>query len=165
MPMTFIHSKPNGRLLPALTAVVVIIATFAKLFVPFYLIGSTPIFVASCSLGIVLWRAKKLAEQAAYARDVLVALTLLYGVVIASFLIHSLHQVPVTHLLGISIFHGLFLLFGFAASRAPKRRFDNRSRDLSPFCRAIYRQVRRPDARRLSPQLVWRNRPGVRVGR
>jgi len=52
--MTFIHSKRNGRLLPALTAVVVTIATFAKLFVPFYLIGSTPIFVASCSLGIVL---------------------------------------------------------------------------------------------------------------
>jgi len=112
----------NSRLLATATAVVVTIATFAKSFVPFYLIGSTPIFVASCSLGLVLiaLASKKLAEQATYAKDILVALTLLYGVVIASFLIHSLYQVPVSHLLGILIFHGLFLLFGFAASRAPK---------------------------------------------
>jgi O-antigen ligase len=126
MPMTFIQSIRNGNLLPALTAVVVTIATFAKSFVPFYLIGSTPIFVASCSLGLVLiaLASKKLVEQATYAKDILVALTLLYGVVIASFLIYSLHQVPVTHLLGILIFHGLFLLFGFAASRAPKAVFS-----------------------------------------
>ena len=126
MPMTFIQTIRNGHLLPALTAVVVTIATFAKLFVPFYLIGSTPIFVASCSLGLVLiaLASKKLAEQATYAKDILVTLTPLYGVVIASFLINSLHQVPATHLLGILIFHGLFLLFGFAASRAPKAVFS-----------------------------------------
>jgi O-antigen ligase len=110
----------------ASTAVVVTIATFAKLFIPFYLIGSTPIFVASCSLGLVLiaLASKNLAEQVADAKDILVTLTLLYSVVIASFLIHSLHQVPVTHLLGILIFHGLFLLFGFVASRAPKAVFS-----------------------------------------
>jgi O-antigen ligase len=123
--MIFIQSIRNGHLLPALTAVVVTVATFAKLFVPFYLIGSTPIFVASCLLGVVLiaLASKELAEEAAYAKDILVALALIYGVVIASFLFHSLHQVPVTHLLGILIFHGLFLLFGFAASRAPKAVF------------------------------------------
>jgi O-antigen ligase len=120
MPMKFIQSIRNGHLLPALTAVVVTIATFAKSFVPFYLVGSTPIFVASCLLGLVLiaLASKSLAEQATYAKDLLVALTVLYCVVIASFLIHSLHQVPSTHLLGILIFHGMFLLFGFAASRA-----------------------------------------------
>jgi O-antigen ligase len=116
-------SLPNYSLFPATaTAVIVTVATFAKSFVPFYLIGSTPIFIASCFLGLVLiaLASKDLADQATYAKDILVVLTLLYGVVIASFLIHSLHQVPVTHLLGILIFHGLFLLFGFAASRAPK---------------------------------------------
>src|SRR6516165_6687220 len=120
-------SLPNYSRLPATaTAVIVTVATFAKLFVPFYLIGSTPIFVASCLLGVVLiaLASKELAEQAAYAKDILVALALLYGVVIASFLFHSFHQVPVTHLLGILIFHGLFLLFGFAASRAPKAVFS-----------------------------------------
>ena len=102
-------SKNASPLLAALTAAIVTTATFAKLFVPFYLIGSTPIFVASCSLGLVLiaLASKGLAVQAAYAKDILVALTLLYGVVIASFLIHSLHQVPVTHLLGILICSGL----------------------------------------------------------
>ena len=117
----------NTRLwIAPLTAAIVTTATFAKSFVPFYLIGSTPIFVASCSLGLVLiaLASKGLAVQAAYAKDILVALALLYGVVIASFLFHSFHQVPVTHLLGILIFHGLFLLFGFAASRAPKAVFS-----------------------------------------
>src|SRR6516164_8814869 len=119
-------SLPNHSRFPATaTAVIVTVATFAKLFVPFYLIGSTPIFIASCFLGLVLiaLASKDLAEQATYAKDILVTLTLLYSVVIASFLINSLHQVPVTHLLGILIFHGLFLLFGFAASRAPKAVF------------------------------------------
>jgi O-antigen ligase len=117
----------NTRLwIAPLTAAIVTIATFAKLFMPFYLIGSTPIFVASCSLGLVLiaLARKELTDQATYAKDILIALTLLYGLVIASFLIYSLHQVPVTHLLGILIFHGLFLLFGFAASRAPKAVFS-----------------------------------------
>jgi hypothetical protein len=66
--------------------------------------------------GIVLiaLASKKLAEQATCARDILVALTVLYGV--ASFLTRST-KFPS---LGILIFHGLFLLFGFAASQAPK---------------------------------------------
>jgi O-antigen ligase len=115
-------SKDTSRSLAALTAAVVTIATFAKLFVPFYLIGSTPIFAASCFLGVVLiaLTSRTLAEQAACAADILVLLILLYCVVVASFLVNSLHRVPITHLLGILIFHGLFLLFGFAASRALK---------------------------------------------
>jgi O-antigen ligase len=102
-----------------------VIATFAKSFVPFYVIGSTPIFVGSCFFGLILiaLTSRNLIEQAAYATEVLVLLVLLYCVVIASFLINSFHRVPITHLVGILIFHGLFLLFGFAASRALKAVF------------------------------------------
>jgi hypothetical protein len=113
-------SKDTPRLVATLTAVVVTIATFAKSFVPFYLIGSTHIFVASCLLGLVLiaFASRNLVEQAVYATEMLALLVLLYCVVVASFLINSLYRVPMTHLFGILIFHGLFLLFGFAASRA-----------------------------------------------
>jgi O-antigen ligase len=37
--------------------------------------------------------------------------------VVANFLVYSFHQIPITHLFGILIFHALFLVFGFAASR------------------------------------------------
>jgi O-antigen ligase len=39
-------------------------------------------------------------------------------VVVVNFLTHSLAQVPITYLAGILIFHGMFLVFGFAAARA-----------------------------------------------
>jgi O-antigen ligase len=118
-------SKDTSRLLAILTAVVGTVATFAKWFVPFYLIGSTPIFVATCFLGLVLiaFASRNLVEQATYTLDILALLILLYCLVIASFLINSLHRVPITYLLGILVFHGLFLLFGFAASRALKAVF------------------------------------------
>jgi hypothetical protein len=119
------RSKDSSRVFMALTAVVVTTATFAKSFVPFYLVGSTPIFVASCFLGLMLvaLASRNLVEQATFIVDVLALLFLLYCVIIASFLIYSLHRVPITHLFGILIFHGLFLLFGFAAARAHKAVF------------------------------------------
>jgi O-antigen ligase len=96
------------------------ITAFAKTFVPFYLIGSTAIFAGTSALGIVLagsnWR--QLRNDATQIPDALVALALLYGVVIVNFLHYSLPAVPITHLLGILIFHGMFLVFGFAAARA-----------------------------------------------
>src|SRR5690348_7332589 len=84
---------------PVATAGIGTVATFAKSFVPFYLIGSTPIFAVVCLLGVVLvsasWR--ELYKNAGYLRDVLVVMGALYAVVIASFLVNSAHRVPVTH--------------------------------------------------------------------
>jgi O-antigen ligase len=118
-------SKDTSRLVAALTAIVVTVAAFAKIFVPFYLIGSTPIFVTSCFFGLLLiaFASRKLVKQTTYATEVLVLLILFYSTVVASFLINSLHRVPITHLLGILIFHGVFLLFGFAAARSLKAIF------------------------------------------
>ena len=115
----------NNSRIQAATAGVVTIATFAKSFVPFYLIGSTPIFVAACLLGLVLVAANRRAlfEDAGYLRDILVVMSLLYAIVIASFLVNSIHRVPPTHLIGILLFHGLFLAFGFAAARSLKAVF------------------------------------------
>jgi len=105
-----------------LTAAVVTTATFAKTFLPFYLIGSTPIFALTSALGIVLvtigWRG--MYDRAQRITDILVLLSPLYGVVIVSYWTHSYPVVPVTYLLGILIFHALFLIFGFAAARALK---------------------------------------------
>ena len=121
-----VQSKPilrgeEPRLL-GLTAAVVTTATFAKSFVPFYLIGSTPIFSVSSLLGLVLvalsWR--QLYEDAGYVAKVLIAMGILYAVVTASYLVNSLHRVPVTDLFGILIFHAMFIAFGFAAARAAK---------------------------------------------
>jgi hypothetical protein len=115
----------NQPRLLGLTAAVVTTATFGKSFVPFYLIGSTPIFAATCLVGLVLvalgWR--QLYEDAGYVADVLIAMGLLYGVVTASYLVNSLHRVPVTDLIGILVFHALFIVFGFAAARATKAVF------------------------------------------
>src|SRR4029077_16299600 len=61
-----------------------------------------------------------MSNNAAYVTDILLALALLYGVVAANYLAYSLGQVPITHLLGVLLFHSLFLVFGFAAARAPK---------------------------------------------
>src|SRR5579871_4117277 len=105
-----------------LMAAVVTTATFAKSFVPFYLIGSTPIFAATCLVGLVLvalnWR--QFSDDAGYAVDVLIVIGLLYGTVAASYLVNSLHRVPATDLVGILVFHALFIVFGFAAARATK---------------------------------------------
>ena len=110
----------RSRVLPALTARIVTTATFAKSFVPFYLIGSTPIFVVACLFGIVLvtvsWR--EIGNNAVYATDILLALGVLYSVVVANYFAYSLGQVPITHLLGILVFHALFIGFGFAAAQA-----------------------------------------------
>src|SRR5215471_1845401 len=88
------------------------VATFAKSFIPFYLIGSTAIFVAACLIGLVLlalsWR--QMLDSAGHVRVILVAIGLFYAVVIASYFTNSFHQVPLTHLLGILIFHAMFLL-------------------------------------------------------
>src|SRR6516162_11574455 len=76
------RSENASPLQAALTAAIVTTATFAKSFVPFYLIGSTPIFVATCSLGLLLIAraSRRLAEQATHVTDVLVGLVLLYSV-------------------------------------------------------------------------------------
>jgi O-antigen ligase len=108
--------------LAAFTAAVVTTATFAKTFVPFYLIGSTAIFALTCGLGIVLvalsWR--QISDNAKRVTDILVVVGLFYVVVIVSYLSSSFPLVPVTHLLGILIFHALFMIFGFAAARVLK---------------------------------------------
>jgi O-antigen ligase len=110
----------DARILTGLLAAAGTVAAFAKSFVPFYLIGSTAIFAAVSALGMALaavnWR--QLRNDASQVPDILVVFALLYTVVVASFLTHSLPAVPVTHLAGILIFHAMFLVFGFAAARA-----------------------------------------------
>ena len=117
--------KDHSRLIAPLTAAIATTAAFGKLFVPFYLIGSTAIFAILSVAGLALialdWRS--IRDEASYAGDILVVIGVLYALVIASYLVNSLDQVPPTHLLGILIFHGLFLVFGFAAARAPKAVF------------------------------------------
>jgi O-antigen ligase len=112
-------------LLASITAAIATIATFSKEFVPFYLIGSTPIFASLVLIGLGLAAASsiEIAKNARYVRAILVLMGLLYGVVTASFFFSSLHEVPVTYLIGILAFHSIFLLFGFAAARALKAVF------------------------------------------
>ena len=96
------------------------VSAFAKIFIPFYLIGSTVIFAGTSALGIVLvglnWR--QVRDDAIRVPDILAVLALLYGIVVVNFLTHSLPAVPITHLAGILVFHGMFLAFGFASARA-----------------------------------------------
>ncbi len=112
----------NTHRLAGATAAIVTTAAFAKTFLPFYLIGSTPIFAATCALGAVLaalsWR--PIYDMASRVTDVLLVLAAFYGLVIISFLVHSRPAVPTTHLAGILIFHALFVIFGFSAARALK---------------------------------------------
>jgi hypothetical protein len=112
----------NSRRHAELTATIVTTAAFAKTFVPFYLIGSTAIFAATCASGAVLvavgWR--QICAMARKIPDVLVVLTAFYALVLVGFLIHSRPAVPITHVVGILAFHGLFMIFGFSAARAPK---------------------------------------------
>ena len=116
------QSNSDTWRLAGLTAAVVTTATFAKIFVPFYLIGSTAIFAVTCAFGIVLvavsWR--QIYDYANRVTDILIVLGLFYGTVIISYLSNSVPVVPVTYLLGILIFHALFIIFGFAAARALK---------------------------------------------
>lgn len=112
----------DTRRLAGTTAATVTTAAFAKTFLPFYLIGSTPIFAATCTFGAVLvavsWRST--FDMAGKISDVLLLLAAFYGLVIISFLVHSRPAVPMTHLVGILIFHLLFLIFGFFGARALK---------------------------------------------
>jgi O-antigen ligase len=111
----------RSHLLAALATGITTVAVFAKSFTPYYLVGSTAIFVIACLIGLVLislnWR--QILDLASHVRPALVLIVLLYGVVTASYLVNSFPQVPVTHLWGLLIFHGMFLLFGFASARAP----------------------------------------------
>jgi O-antigen ligase len=104
------------------SSIVVTVAVLAKTFVPFYLIGSTVIFSASVSAGLVLvalsWR--PIFDAVGRIPDALIVAALFYAVVIVSFLTHSRGAVPATHLWGILIIHGIMLIFGFSAARALK---------------------------------------------
>src|SRR5437870_4559993 len=109
-------AKYETRTLAGLTAAIVTVAAFAKTFVPFYLIGSTAIFAGTSALGIVLaavsWR--PLCDSARNVVDILIVLALFYGAVIVSYSSHSRLAVPITHLLGILLFHAMFIIFGVA---------------------------------------------------
>jgi O-antigen ligase len=112
----------NKHSLAGVTAAIVTTAAFSKMFLPFYLIGSTEIFVATSVLGAALiavgWR--PIYDMAGKVTDIILLLGTFYAFVIANFLLLSRPIVPTTHLLGILIFHALFMIFGFAATRGLK---------------------------------------------
>ena len=112
--------RSNTKTIARWTSVSVTVAALAKTFIPFYWIGSTAIFAGASALGtlLVLTNWRPLRDEANRILEVLFLLVGLYGLVIASFFVHSRPAVPITYLLGILIFHGLFLTFGFAAARA-----------------------------------------------
>ncbi|MBR0704828.1 O-antigen ligase family protein [Bradyrhizobium diazoefficiens] len=108
--------------LAAATAAIVTMAAYSKMFVPFYLIGSTTLFVAAVAVGVVLvalsWRTN--FEAAGRVPHALIVTALFYAMVVVSYLTYSHAAVPLTHLLGILIIHGIMLIFGFSAARALK---------------------------------------------
>jgi hypothetical protein len=114
--MTFRLSPPT---LARWTSISVTIAVLAKVFVPFYLMGSTAIFTASVAIGLILvslgWQ--PIFAQADHVRYVLIMTGLFYAVIVVGFLAYSRPVVPVTYLWGILIIHGIFLIFGFSAAR------------------------------------------------
>jgi O-antigen ligase len=114
--------KHDKRSLAGLTAAIVTTAAFAKIFVPFYLIGSSAIFGAACALGaaLIIVGRRSIYDMAEKVTDLFPLLVAFYTLVIINFLFFSRTAIPITHLLGILIFHGTFLTFGFAAARAPK---------------------------------------------
>jgi O-antigen ligase len=116
------HVRYNAQTIATWTSVAVTVAVLAKAFVPFYLIGSTAIFSASVAVGLVLaalsWR--PIFDAAGRIPDALIVTALFYAVVVVSFLTYSRDAVPATHLWGILIIHGIFLIFGFSAARALK---------------------------------------------
>ena len=81
-------SKDTLGLVAAATAVAATIATFAKSFVPFYLVGSTAIFVFACFVAIVLiaMRWREILDNASYATNILVLLAIFYGIVVVNFI-------------------------------------------------------------------------------
>jgi O-antigen ligase len=103
----------------AIGAAVVTIAAFAKSFVPFYLIGSTTIFVALSIFGSILiaLRWHEIVARAGFAKDFILIAVLLYAYEVARYLVASPHQAPATYILGLLSLHALFLVFGFAAAR------------------------------------------------
>jgi len=114
--------RDNTQTIAKWASVAVTVAVLGKSFTPFYWFGSTVIFASVSALGTLLvamnWR--PLRDDAGRIMDVLSMLVALYGLVIASFFLHSRPAVPLTYLLGILIFNGLFLAFGLAAARALK---------------------------------------------
>ncbi|MBR1244218.1 O-antigen ligase family protein [Bradyrhizobium sp. AUGA SZCCT0274] len=102
------------------TAIAGTMGVFAKTFIPFYLIGSTAIFAALAAIGCALvamnWR--QILKLKSGMANIGILIGLFYTTVIISFLLNSLASVPLTHLLGILIFHTLFVILGFAASCA-----------------------------------------------
>jgi O-antigen ligase len=112
----------NRNRLAGVTTAIVTTAAFAKTFVPFYQIGSTLVFAATCVLGTALvavsWRAAY--DKTCMVADILLVLAVFYGLVIVNYLLNSHPVVPTTHLIGILIFHALFMIFGLSAARALK---------------------------------------------
>jgi O-antigen ligase len=115
---------PNDEKYPLaqVTAATVTTAAFAKTFLPFYLIGSTGVFVLTSAIGVTLlaiaWR--PLCDMGSKVVDVLLLLGPLYVLVVINFVVYSRSTVPITYLAGILIFHALFMIFGFAAARSLK---------------------------------------------
>jgi O-antigen ligase len=114
--------KQETHPLAPLIAAIVTTAAFAKIFVPFYLIGSSAIFGAACALGaaLIIVSRRSISDMAVKVTDLFPLLVAFYALVIINFLFFSRTAIPITYLLGILIFHGTFLTFGFAAARAPK---------------------------------------------
>jgi O-antigen ligase len=110
----------DRRSLAGVTAAIVTTAAFAKMFLPFYLVGSTAIFAVASAAGVTLiamtWR--PIYAMTTRAIDILLPLAALYVYVVLNFLFFSRPTIPITHLLGILIFHALFMIFGFAAARS-----------------------------------------------
>jgi hypothetical protein len=110
----------DKRRLAGVMATAATTAAFAKIFLPFYMIGSTAIFLAASAIGAALiiyfWR--PLCDMAARIPDFLLVSGALYVWVIVNFLLLSRPNVPTTHLVGILVFYGLFMVFGFATARS-----------------------------------------------
>jgi hypothetical protein len=109
----------DKRNLEAVTAAVATTAAFAKMFLPFHMMSSTAIFAAASAIGavLVIICRRPLLEMAGEVAEFLLVLGGFYILVIVNFLILSRPNVPTTHLLGILIFHALFMAFGFATAR------------------------------------------------
>jgi O-antigen ligase len=116
------QAKYSTQTLARWTSIAVTVAALAKTFVPFYLIDSTAIFAASVAIGLVLvalgWR--PIFDAAGRIQDALIVTALFYAMVVVSFLTYSRPAVPLTHLWGILVIHGIMLIFGFSAARALK---------------------------------------------
>jgi hypothetical protein len=110
----------DKRRLAAVTAAAATIATFAKLFLPFHLIGSTAIFALASAIAatLIIVCRHPLYEMAGKVSNFLIGAGAFYAFVTVNFLLLSRPIVPATHLIGILAFHGLFLIFGFATARS-----------------------------------------------